>query len=116
MENLDQPAHPAPQDLPLDLGRLSLDRGGHRGNQGPLGSLAFQGEMDRREPGVIKEIRVREDLKDFKVWLEKLEPKERREIQELVPQDLLASLGLLDPPDHVVYLMDQTPWVLGLMT
>lgn len=72
--------------------------------------------MDSREDRVIKEIQVRKERRDFQVWTENLEPKERRETQELVYQAPLASLDLLDPPDHAVYPTERMPWVLGLKT
>lgn len=89
---------------------------GLKDHQEHLDLLDYQGEMDRREAKVKKEIQVREVLRDLQVWMEKLELKERRETLELVYQALLAALDLLDPPDHAVYLMDMMPLVLGLMT
>lgn len=60
-------AHLVPQALPWHLERLSSDHLGLKDHQEPLDLLDNQGEMDRREPGVKKEIQVREVLKDFQV-------------------------------------------------
>lgn len=112
----DPEAHQAqlvPRGRPLHQARIRLDRGAHKGRRGPQD---FQGEMDSREAKVTKEIQVREGFQDTRVWLEKLEPKERREIQELDCQAPLASPDLLDPPDHAVYRTEQMPWVLDLKT
>lgn len=101
------------QDLPLHLGKLILNQGGHKDNQGPPVPLDSQGKMGSRE---ARAIQVREDLRDFQGWMEKLEPKERRVTLELAYQALLACLGHLDPSGHTVYLMEQMPWVLGMKT
>lgn len=116
VEILDPEARLVPQVPPLYLGTLCLDQEGLKDHQVSLDQQDCQGEMDKREARVIKEIQAREELRDFQVWLEKPEQKERRGTEELVSQALLASLGLLDPRDHAVYHMEQMPWVLGLKT
>lgn len=63
-----------------------------------------------------REIKVKEEVKDHQVCLEKLESKEKRENQELVHLAPLASQVPQDHPDHVVYLMETMPWALGLET
>ncbi|KAA8586686.1 hypothetical protein FQN60_016382, partial [Etheostoma spectabile] len=87
-------AHLVIKAPPPYLGKLRLDQEAHKDHQESLDPQDYQGKMDSR---------VREDLRDFQVWVEKLELKERREKQELVHQALPAFLGLLDPPDPAVY-------------
>ncbi|KAI4809990.1 hypothetical protein KUCAC02_018840 [Chaenocephalus aceratus] len=116
VEVLDPEAHLDTQAPPLYLGKLNPGREGHKDQLEPPGPQDSKGETDRRDTRVIREMQVKEELRDYQVLTEKLDLKERRETKELVLRAPQASLGLLDRPDHTVYRMEQMPWVLALKT